>query len=45
VIVSISAPTSLAIETAQKLDITLIGFARGHSFNIYSHKWRVIGNE
>jgi FdhD protein len=45
VIVGISAPTSRAIETAQKFDITLIGFARGHSFNIYSHKWRVIDNE
>ena len=42
VIVSISAPTSLAIETAKNFGITLIGFARGHQFNIYSHEWRVI---
>lgn len=42
VIVSISAPTSLAIEAAQKFGIALIGFARGHRFNIYSHEWRVI---
>jgi len=42
VLVSISAPTSLAIETARKFGITLIGFARGHRFNIYSHEWRVI---
>lgn len=37
VVVSRSAPTSLAIEIARKLNITLIGFARGKKMNIYSN--------
>ncbi|NMB27573.1 MAG: formate dehydrogenase accessory sulfurtransferase FdhD [Tissierellia bacterium] len=37
VIVSRSAPTSLAVEMANKLKITLIGFARGQKMNIYSN--------
>lgn len=44
VIVSISAPTSLAMEAARKFGITLLGFTRGHRFNIYSHEWRDIDN-
>ena len=36
IIVSISAPTDLAIEMARELNITLIGFARGEKMNIYS---------
>jgi FdhD protein len=44
VLISISAPTSLAIEAARKFGITLLGFTRGHRFNIYSHEWRVIDN-
>lgn len=36
VIVSRSAPTSLAVEMAEKLRITLIGFARGERMNIYT---------
>lgn len=36
VIVSRSAPTSLAIEIASKLKITIIGFARGEKMNIYT---------
>ena len=37
VIVSRSAPTSLSIDIAKKLNITLIGFARGKRMNIYSN--------
>jgi len=37
VIVSRSAPTSLAVEIAQKLNMTLIGFARGEKMNIYAN--------
>jgi len=40
-IVSISAPTNLAVKLAHKLNITLIGFARGKRLNIYTHDGRV----
>ncbi len=36
VIVSRSAPTSLSVEMAKELGITLIGFARGEKMNIYN---------
>lgn len=42
VIISISAPMSLGIKTADKLGITLIGSVRGQSMYIYSHPQRVI---
>ncbi len=41
-IVSRSAPTSLAVKLAEKLGVTVIGFARGNKLNIYSHKERII---
>lgn len=40
-IVSRSAPTSLAVKNAQKLGITLVGFARGSKMNIYSFPLRI----
>ena len=42
VIVAVGAPSSLAVDLAQKYNITLIGFARDHSFNIYMDSGRVI---
>jgi FdhD protein len=42
-LVSRAAPTSLSIELAETLNITVIGFVRGKRMNIYSHAWRVIG--
>jgi FdhD protein len=41
VVVSVSAPTSLAIDTADALGVTLAGFARGDAFNLYTHPERV----
>jgi FdhD protein len=41
IIISRSAPTNLAVKLADKLGITLIGFARGRRINIYTNDWRV----
>lgn len=41
-ILSVSAPTSLAVETAQAEGILLIGFVRGNRFNVYTHPERLI---
>jgi len=41
VIVSRTAPTSLAVNMAQKLGITLVGFARGKRMNVYSLPARI----
>ena len=41
ILVSIGPPSSLAIETADKEGITLVGFLKNDSFNIYTHSQRV----
>jgi FdhD protein len=38
---AVSAPSSLAVEAGDRLGMTVIGFLRGGSFNIYSHPERV----
>lgn len=42
IMVCVGAPSSLAIETAQAFDMTLIGFSKEHSFNIYCGSPKVI---
>ncbi len=42
IIASHSAPTDLAVGLAEKLNLTLIGFVRGHRMNIYSNNYRII---
>jgi FdhD protein len=41
VLISRTSPTSLSVDLANRLGITLIGYARGHRFNVYSHPERV----
>lgn len=42
VVLSRSAPTGLTIELAEEFNITIVGFARGQRFSIYSHPERVL---
>ena len=44
VLLGVGAPTSLAIDLANKFDMTLVGFIKDDSFNIYSNKERIIIN-
>lgn len=45
VIISISVPTTMAIELAHEAGITLIGSVRGGKFIIYTHPERILINE
>jgi FdhD protein len=40
-VAGVSAPTSLAVDLAQGVGITLAGFARGGSLNVYAHGERL----
>jgi FdhD protein len=41
IVCAVSAPSDLAVETAERLGVTLIGFLRGDGFNVYTHDGRV----
>jgi FdhD protein len=40
-ICAVSAPSDLAVRLADRLGVTLVGFLRGDSFNVYTHDGRV----
>ncbi len=42
VVISRSAPTGLAIDLAEQLNMTVVGFARGSGMNIYCHAERIV---
>lgn len=41
IVAGISAPTSLAVRYGEALGVTVVGFVRGRSLNVYSHPERV----
>ncbi|MBN1660459.1 MAG: formate dehydrogenase accessory sulfurtransferase FdhD [Anaerolineae bacterium] len=41
IVASISSPTSLAVELAEALNCTLLGYLRGKALNVYTHGWRI----
>ena len=41
VVCAVSAPSDLAVEAAERLGQTLVGFLRGEGFNIYAHPERI----
>ena len=40
---SVSAPTALGVDVAKETGLTIVGFLRGDSFNVYTHPERVGG--
>jgi FdhD protein len=41
ILCAVSAPSDLAVETAERLGVTLVGFLRGDGFNAYAHDRRI----
>jgi FdhD protein len=41
ILAAVSAPSDLAVEAAERLGLTLVGFLRDEGFNVYSHPERV----
>jgi FdhD protein len=37
----VSAPSSLAVDAADRLGQTVVGFLRGERFNVYTHPYRI----
>jgi FdhD protein len=41
IVASVSAPSSIAVELAERFGVALAGFVRGARCNIYAHGWRL----
>jgi FdhD protein len=42
VLCSVSAPSALAVDLAEEVGMTLVGFVRGGSANVYTHPRRIV---
>ena len=42
IMAGVGAPTSLAVDLAKRFDMTLLGFVKESSFNIYNNKKRIV---
>ncbi len=42
VVISRTSPSSMSVELAEKQGITLIGYAKRHRFNVYTHPERIL---
>jgi FdhD protein len=45
IVAAVSAPTSLAVDVADRFGLTLCGFVRGERATIYTHPHRIITND
>ena len=41
ILAAVSAPSDLAVDAAERLGVTLVGFLRGDGFNVYAHGERL----
>ena len=41
ILAAVSAPSDLAVQAADRLGLTLVGFLRGDGFNVYAHPERI----